>query len=532
VPTVDSIESAGREQLGIELTDLQARALEATIGGRNTLVVSPTGSGKSAIYQLAGSLLEGTTVVVSPLIALQQDQQEALSCTGVGRAVVVNSVGGSGQRADSLRTVASGKADFVLLGPEQLSSRDVLEVLSDLHLDRIVIDEAHCVDAWGPDFRPDFLRIGPVREALGRPPVLALTATAAPHVRAQIIEVLGMDDATVLAAPPERRNIHLSIVSHPDRAAARDAVLGDVASRPGSGLVYAPTRTVAEELAADLTSHRRRAMAYHGSLAAAQRRDVHRLFRSDTDSVVVATSAFGLGIDAPHVRFVVHLDAPETVDAYYQEVGRAGRDGNESHAALHVTAGSPSRRRFASGSSVPDLALCESLVSAGLQPDANVQQVRRQTGAATGRLLQAVLLLKSHGVLELRADMTFRTDADRWPTARHSIGEALEDRAALLASRRLMIDRLVESKSCRWATVSGYLGESTLSACGHCDVCDREAAHRRRRRQPERIRHQVFGLGDIVDQSNEQIVVLFDRAGYRTLSREVIVSEGLVTSPD
>ena len=529
MPKADPIDSTARDRLGIELTELQSRALDSTVGGRDTLVVSPTGSGKSAIYQLAGSLLEGTTIVVSPLIALQEDQQKAMSGTDLGRAVVVNSIRGARRRAEVLRTVAAGKTDFVLLGPEQLATPDVIDALSARRLDRIVVDEAHCVDAWGSDFRPDFLRIGPVRDVLGRPPVLALTATAAPHVRAQIIDALSMDQPEVLTAPPERRNIHLSIVSHADRAAANDGVLGDVASRNGSGLVYVPTRRHAEELAADVSTSGRPAMAYHGSLSAARRRDVHRLFRSDRDSVVVATSAFGLGIDAPHVRFVIHLDAPETIDAYYQEVGRAGRDGEQSHAALHVVSGVASRRRFMSGSSLPDIALCEHIVRAGARRDANVDDLRHATASTAGRLLQALVLLRSHGVIELGPQMTVRARTERWRQARASIAAALDDRAALLASRRLMIDRLVESRGCRWAMVSGYLGEPTLAACGHCDMCDSEGVRRRRRQQAALIRHRTFGVGEVVSESSDELVVLFDHAGYRTLSREVIDSEGLVT---
>ena len=223
-----AVDRAARERMGLALTSVQREAVEASVQGRDTLVVSPTGSGKSAIYQLSGAMLPGTSVVVSPLVALQHDQLDALRHRDVGAAVVVNSVRGRAARRDALARIRRGGVEFVLLGPEQLVMPEVLDALREIDIDRLVVDEAHCVDAWGPDFRPDFLALGAVRAALGGPVVLALTATAAPHVREQIIATLAMREPAVIACSPERPNIHVGVRTHPDRNTAREAGQGEV----------------------------------------------------------------------------------------------------------------------------------------------------------------------------------------------------------------------------------------------------------------------------------------------------------------
>ncbi|HEY0518057.1 MAG TPA: RecQ family ATP-dependent DNA helicase [Ilumatobacteraceae bacterium] len=522
------LDRLARREMDIRLTSVQRRAIESVIAGRDTLLVSPTGSGKSAVYQVAGALLEGITVVVSPLIALQEDQCLRLNEMNIGTAVTVNSMGGNRRRADALRQIASGAAQFALLGPEQLRTSDVRDVLSSAAIDRLIVDEAHCIDSWGPDLRPDFLALGATRPLLRNPPVLALTATAAPHVRTEIARALRMVDVEEVVTEVERENIDIIIRRHADRQVAIDEMQRQIDATDGRGLVYVGSRRETTELADLLDRPHRRAVAYHGSLRSAEREKVHALFRSEQPVVVVATNAFGLGIDAPDVRFVHHLDAPETIDSYYQELGRAGRDGDAATAVLHVTQGRAGSRRFAAGASVPDLHLCGAIVDRAGTADADLESLRRDLGCPRGRVLQAVRLLEDAGVVHLTADLAVARGDEDFDEHRDHICQAIEQRAALLASRREMMRSFVESDACRWSLVTGYLGSPELETCGHCDTCGDLDRGRSRGEGEVRVRHVEFGEGSVVDNDGDRIVVLFDKVGYKTLSQKLVAEEDLL----
>jgi ATP-dependent DNA helicase RecQ len=510
--------------MGIELTSVQRDAVESVLAGRDTLLVSPTGSGKSAVYQVAGALLDGTTVIVSPLIALQEDQLAGLADLGIGEAVAVHSAGPDRARRRALRQVARGQAEFVLLGPEQLASAHVRDVLSSVTIDRFIVDEAHCVDAWGPDFRPDYAALGWMRAELGDPPVLALTATAAPHVREEICRVLRMRAPEIVVAGAERRNIDLAVHAHPDTEGTRAAVVHDALTMVGTGLVYVPTRRATEELAAALTQAGRAAATYHAGMSARSRAATLERFRSGADVVVVATSAFGLGVDAPHVRFVLHLDAPETIDAYYQEVGRAGRDGDPAVAALHHTTGRSSRRRFAAGASVPTVELCTAIAAS---IPAALDDTRRAVGATKGTFLQAVRMLERHGVVSVDAGMLVAGPTS-FAGVEPDIAAALVARQALLETRAGMMTAYLESDACRWATITGYLDHCEVASCGHCDWCRHHGARRGGAAAQRRVRHDTFGDGTVLTEDDDVMLVLFDTAGYRRLSPAVLAEEGLL----
>ncbi|CAA9439992.1 MAG: ATP-dependent DNA helicase RecQ, partial [uncultured Pseudonocardia sp.] len=330
--------------------------MQAVVAGRDTLAVLPSGAGKTAVYQVAGQLLDGPVLVVSPLIALQRDQVERLVEVGdrAGRAAQLNSTMSAGDQRDALDSLRDGTVRFLFLAPEQLAKPDVVDAIAAAKPALFVVDEAHCVSAWGHDFRPDYLRLGGVVEQLDHPTVLALTATAAPPVRAEIVERLEMRGPEIVVAGFDRPEIRLEVDHHADARAKElgvlDRVLGEVGAGRGPGIVYSATRKGTETFAEALADRGLRARHYHAGLGRGDREDTQRAWMADELDVVVATTAFGMGIDKPGTRFVVHAEPADSLDSYYQEIGRAGRDGRPALAVLvHRQEDLGIRRFFAAG---------------------------------------------------------------------------------------------------------------------------------------------------------------------------------------
>ncbi|GAA3208593.1 ATP-dependent DNA helicase RecQ [Actinocorallia longicatena] len=515
----------------------QAEAMAEVLLGRNALVVMPTGGGKSAVYQIPAQLLPGPTIVVSPLIALQRDQMLSINGRG-GRAVVVNSARSDGDAA--LERIRAGHADYVFLAPEQLAKPDVVERLAAAGPALIAIDEAHCVSSWGHDFRPDYLRLGSVIDRLGRPPVLALTATASPLVRADIVEVLGLAGARQIIRGFDRPNLFLEVRQEVEEAAKRRAVLDEVAGRDGLGLVYTATRKDAEAYAEELAGTGRRVAAYHAGLKASLREEVHRRFLADELDVVVATSAFGMGIDKPDVRYVLHTAPPESPDAYYQEIGRAGRDGKPADAILFYRMEDLGLRRF---------------FVAGRPDEARLLQLatllREHGGAVAAARVRADLDL-SHSKLTGLVNLLERAEAIEvtpggelrylrgGPAPQDAVVEAL----ALDRSRRRMDDSRIdmmrsyaETSGCRRRFLLEYFGEPHPGACGTCDTCREAPAAPVPAPSAERgpfplhseVVHGLWGAGTVMSTEQDRITVLFPEAGYKALSLEAVQRDGLLT---
>src|SRR4051794_27653020 len=309
--------------------------MSALLDGRDVLLISPTGSGKSLAYQVAGVLLEGCTIVVSPLLALQQDQIAGLGVDHPElRAARLSSAESPARRREVLEQAKADELEFVFLSPEQLANPEVCEQVAQLRPSLVAVDEAHCVSSWGHDFRPDYFRLGDLIQAIGAPPVIAMTATAALPVREDIVDRLHLHDPAIVVTGFARENLALRVVRATTVEGQRRTVLDLVEESDGAGIVYCRTRRSAEEYAAELTARGRSTAVYHAGLPKARREQVHEAFLAGDVPLIAATSAFGMGIDKPDIRFVVHTEVPESPDTYYQEVGRGGRDGKPATATL------------------------------------------------------------------------------------------------------------------------------------------------------------------------------------------------------
>ncbi|HEV8383159.1 MAG TPA: ATP-dependent DNA helicase RecQ [Gemmatimonadales bacterium] len=307
----------------------QLKVLGPLLAGRDVLAVLPTGAGKSLCYQVPALLGTGLTLVVSPLISLMQDQVGALRRRGIA-AAYVNSQLDAAQRRVVLDAATAGRLALLYCAPERLGSltRRLLAAGTPVRL--LAVDEAHCITEWGNEFRPVYRRLGMSRSLLGRPPTIALTGSATPAARADILHVLRMPDAEVVVTSFDRPNLHLGVRRIRDDRERFATIRGRVRNAAGASLIYTPTRRLSELVARALLRTSVRAAPYHAGLSNDIRRRVLRAFLADQVRVIVATSAFGMGIDKPDVRQVLHWGPPSTLEAYYQEAGRGGRDGRAS----------------------------------------------------------------------------------------------------------------------------------------------------------------------------------------------------------
>src|SRR3954464_3599720 len=512
---MDRIERAASEGFGWEgLRRGQQEAVEAVPGGRDVLAVMSTGYGKSAIYQIAALLIPGPTLVVSPLLALQQEQIEELDETAAtGGAAAVNSLVSEGQRREALEELEDDELEFLFMSPEQFSNEEVLADVAAAKPSLFVVDEAHCISEWGHDFRPDYLKLGAVAEAIGRPPILALTATASPPVREEIIERLGMRDPDVLVRGFDRPNIWLRVERFHEAHHKRGALIERVRDEPKPGIVYSATRRLAEELAQELRDAGVEAEHYHGGMHKNDRLESQERFMDDDVEVIVATTAFGMGVDKPNVRFVFHSEPADSVDSYYQEIGRGGRDREDAQAVLFYRQEDLGLRRFFAGGGHVDedqLRMVAETVAAG-DPLA-------ETDLSQTKLLTAITRLEDVGGLEVDATGSvaprplLHDDLDR---VVEEAWREQQERQQFDRSRVEMMGAYAEASGCRREFVLTYFGEHFEPPCGRCDNClagrvSSPDASDRPFPEGERVAHVEWGEGVVQRYEPGAVVVLFD----------------------
>jgi RecQ family ATP-dependent DNA helicase len=450
----------------------QEAVVRSVLSGRPTIAILPTGGGKSLCYQLPALLLEGTTVVVSPLVALMKDQVDALRARGIA-ATFVNSSLGDAERQERQAALRRGEYRLVYVAPERFKSPSFLSAMAGLTVPLLAVDETHCISAWGHDFRPEYQQLARARAQMKAERVLALTATATPEVRRDIADALELRDPRIFVAGFDRPNLFIEVL----RVAGDKDKLGRLlalARGPGPGIVYAATRKNVEKVVAALRGAGIEAAGYHAGMNDAERTSVQDAFVRGDAKVIVATNAFGMGVDKADIRFVAHFDAPRSVEAYYQEIGRAGRDGLPSYALLLFNfADVMMQRRMIEGGR-PSRDLVErAWVAARAQGEGSLDALARSCGVSGADLSGAVRLLESAGHLERG-----RSRDARFSVATPAVGprdlavdfELLELR---VARERQMLDRMVrfaDTRGCRRQNLLRYFGDA--EAPRGCDACE------------------------------------------------------------
>ncbi|MGH9873897.1 MAG: RecQ family ATP-dependent DNA helicase [Pyrinomonadaceae bacterium] len=387
-----------REHFGFDdFREGQREVITAILGGKDAVVVMPTGSGKSLCYQLPALMLNGATLVVSPLIALMKDQVDALQARQLP-ATFINSSIPEREQWSRIEGLRRGHFKLVYVAPERFRSRRFLDALRSVSVSLFAVDEAHCISTWGHDFRPDYLRLKSIIPLLGKPQTLALTATATPYVRSDIIEQLGLLKPETFVSGFDRPNLTIDVV-HTEKEREKVARIKRLATtHDGSGIIYASTRKAVEQVTSELRTLGLKVSAYHAGLSDAARVKAQEEFMAGRTQMIVATNAFGMGIDKPDIRFVAHYQMPGSIEAYYQEIGRAGRDGLPSSCVLLFNYADKNTHDFFIEGSYPTAELVRSvystLVSTGLKRiELSAAEIAKRAGARNEMAVQSSLYL-------------------------------------------------------------------------------------------------------------------------------------------
>ena len=456
----------------------QADVIRSVLEGNNTLAIMPTGAGKSLCYQLPSLHLAGTTVVVSPLISLMKDQVDKLEEAGL-EASQLNSALTTQEHEENLQQINSDENDFIFVTPERFTNQEFLSDLRKRTINFVVIDEAHCISEWGHDFRPAYLALGAAVKTLGSPPVLALTATATPEVTADVEKQLDLGKLRVVKTGIYRPNLQLDVKRVTNEREKHEELIRVLNEHEGVGVIYAATVKTVEELTQWLKSFDFKIEQYHGRMKASDRKRNQEAFMGGDLKAIVATNAFGMGIDKPDIRFVVHYQMPGSLEAYYQEAGRAGRDGGPARCSLFYQLEDRRTQQFFLVGKHPKfndvLAVYQSLESlnAAETPVTLVAVQEHVNIVSDGKVRVVLALLKELKLVKELRGSQFRlqrvdvTQADLETLSRMSEEKVDKDKEKL---ERMM--QYGQSAMCRWRLLHDYFAEEMEDErCGKCDNC-------------------------------------------------------------
>jgi ATP-dependent DNA helicase RecQ len=510
-----------------EFREPQGEVISQILQGNEVFVVMPTGGGKSLCYQLPAVLLSGVTVVVSPLLALMKDQVDSLRTRGIS-ATLINSTLTPAEQQRRIRQMRDGEFQIVYIAPERFRSRSFLEALGQVTVALFAVDEAHCMSQWGHDFRPDYFRLGEVLHSLGRPQVAAFTATATPEVRADIVKRLGLDDPALFVAGFARPNLRFS-VTETERESTKYDRLRTLVSRHKTGIVYCATRKRVDQVSDFLKECGVKVVSYHGGIHDEAREAAQNQFTQNRCDVVVATNAFGMGIDRPDLRFVAHFEIPGSLEAYYQEAGRAGRDGEPAECELLFNyADTRVQEFFINGSNpTPELIrrvyqLLQNLANAAGEVVMSIQDLADRIDSENNDMAvhSAITILDRAGVIDRYDIPGKRIRGTRLMKRELSAFHLPIDTAALKEKEkrdRAKLKSVIDyayGRECRQKLILRYFGDPDLTDCGACDICASKRSNKLRAPTPAEmliVRKALSGVARLSTRSEQGYLPRFGR---------------------
>ncbi len=501
----------------------QEEVISAVIAGRDTLAVMPTGGGKSICYQVPALLQQtGLTLVVSPLLALMKDQVDALHANGVA-AAAVNSTISPDQQAIVMRDAAEGRLQLLYVAPERFGNGAFMAALRSVRVALLAVDEAHCISQWGHDFRPSYRELGSVRGRIGDPPIVALTATADPRVRDDVVVRLGLVDPVVHVAGFDRPNLRFDVVRAKSKREKAEQIAGRLRELQGeSAIIYCGTRKNVEELTDYLQHQRIKCARYHAGMEDQDRKRIQEAFSRDTLRIIVATNAFGMGIDKPDVRMVLHHDLPDSLESYYQEAGRAGRDGEPADCVLYYSSRDRGLRDFFIDQSHPEAAMVVGVYRKLIEFRGERVHVRELMDEDDQPGINAAIqALVDSGLAERRGYMVRALR----PDGEEEIDTAgLEEHRAHATAKLDDMERYARSRTCLRARILEYFGDTRHDvSCGNCGPCvaPPAAIHGAAGSdEEERVFQSLRGLRkQLADEASVPPFVIFSDATLRDMAR-------------